>query len=89
MSRGFAVVREPVATCLDVDGRRLSANFDEEPEQNEGHRADAQSNTTQSLNRVDCVGQAHGKSPISPWGPRNASPRASTYDLTARIYGRR
>ena len=50
VSRGFAGLRDPIAPCIDVDGPRFSANLDEEAQKNEGHRADAQPNTTHRLN---------------------------------------
>ena len=63
VSRGIADLGESVAPCIDVDGRRFSANLDEEAQKNEGNGTYAQPNTTHRLNRMDCVSQEHGKSP--------------------------
>ena len=60
---GRGIAASAIARLPDIDGRRFSTNLGEEPKKNEGHRADAQPNTTHRLDRVECVCQEHGKSP--------------------------
>lgn len=55
---GLLASASPTSTAAD-----FLKNLGEEPKKNEGHRADAQPNTTHRLDRVECVCQEHGKSP--------------------------
>ena len=73
--RRGAGLREGVVPCIDVDGCCFSTDLDEEPKKNECHRADAQPNTTQRLNRVDCVSQEQLQIPrLARLGAANCVP---------------